>query len=146
MEASQSDDSQANNSSNREPGSHSRASSTRCTDGRGHNCLYCGKWFLRSSDVRRHFLVHTGEKPYACPRCPFRASLKSNMKQHVTGVHKIPYYWNNKIYCSLKWASVLSSIHICFIHVVLQELEKKSRVICLNNSHWLSIEEWITVY
>ncbi|XP_018006773.1 longitudinals lacking protein, isoforms H/M/V isoform X19 [Hyalella azteca] len=53
-----------------------------------HKCLFCGKQFGSPKDLRRHVLTHTGEKPHACPLCPYRAALKGNLKVHVMGVHK----------------------------------------------------------
>jgi uncharacterized Zn-finger protein len=54
----------------------------------GLSCHFCGKWFMYPKDIRRHLRVHTGEKPFACPLCPYRASQKGNVKQHLVNVHK----------------------------------------------------------
>jgi hypothetical protein len=46
------------------------------------NCLYCGKRFSKSSDIKRHLRIHTGERPYKCDVClkAFRHSW--HMVQH----------------------------------------------------------------
>ncbi|XP_069172035.1 longitudinals lacking protein, isoforms H/M/V isoform X20 [Procambarus clarkii] len=59
-------------------------------EGRGLVCHVCGKAFYsrnRRQDLQRHFLSHTGERPFPCPFCPYRASLKGNLKKHVHGLH-----------------------------------------------------------
>lgn len=52
-----------------------------------HLCSLCGKSFQSPKDLRRHYLTHTGEKPYICPYCNHRAALKGNIKVHVLSVH-----------------------------------------------------------
>ena len=32
-------------------------------------CDICGKKFTRPQHVTRHKILHTGEKPFACPNC-----------------------------------------------------------------------------
>ncbi|XP_008068552.1 zinc finger protein 42 homolog [Carlito syrichta] len=52
---------------------------------RDHVCAECGKAFLESSKLKRHFLVHTGEKPFQCTfeGCGKRFSLDFNLRTHV---------------------------------------------------------------
>lgn len=59
-------------------------------EGRGLICHVCGKAFYsrnRRQDLQRHLLSHTGERPFPCPFCPYRASLKGNLKKHIHGLH-----------------------------------------------------------
>lgn len=33
-------------------------------------------------------LTHTGEKPFHCPYCPYKAALKFNLVSHIKNIHK----------------------------------------------------------
>uniref|UniRef100_A0A8C2QPQ1 Zinc finger protein 42 n=1 Tax=Cricetulus griseus TaxID=10029 RepID=A0A8C2QPQ1_CRIGR len=52
---------------------------------RPHVCAECGKAFVESSKLKRHFLVHSGEKPFQCTfeGCGKRFSLDFNLRTHV---------------------------------------------------------------
>ena len=71
--------------------------SRQCEAGSGDNvdgsgdlaraCQVCAKIFPKPSDLKRHMMCHTGEKPFKCEFCgkPFRA--KSSMHYHLKAAH-----------------------------------------------------------
>ena len=51
-------------------------------ENRSKTCSYCGKIFTRWENRLIHERVHTGEKPYACKYCPYKAAWITNMRVH----------------------------------------------------------------
>ncbi|XP_072294022.1 uncharacterized protein [Eucyclogobius newberryi] len=48
-----------------------------------HECPVCNKKLGRKQELKRHMLLHTGEKPFSCPVCHKRFIQKSNLKSHI---------------------------------------------------------------
>ncbi|KAF9235836.1 hypothetical protein BU15DRAFT_64488 [Melanogaster broomeanus] len=48
-----------------------------------HSCWMCEKSFDRPSTLRKHLLVHTGEKAFVCDTCGRRFGVASNLNRHV---------------------------------------------------------------
>ncbi|XP_074652108.1 uncharacterized protein LOC141906705 [Tubulanus polymorphus] len=50
-------------------------------------CRYCGKVCLKPSDLKRHLLVHTGERPFKCQICAKAFKAKGSMLYHQKAHH-----------------------------------------------------------
>ncbi|XP_067635469.1 zinc finger protein 91-like [Eurosta solidaginis] len=57
-----------------------------------HQCIICGRSFRIKSDLRRHQLIHSGEKPHKCNFCEKRFTLIANLRTHMrTHTGEKPY-------------------------------------------------------
>lgn len=51
-----------------------------------HSCKLCG-YIGNLTDVTRHMRTHTGERPFACPFCSTKFTLRGNMIKHLARKH-----------------------------------------------------------
>jgi hypothetical protein len=52
-----------------------------------HECEICRKKFKTPHHLRRHKVIHSGEKPFECHLCDYRCNVNSNIVKHVKAVH-----------------------------------------------------------
>jgi len=56
-----------------------------------HECDLCAKSFLTASNLTRHMLTHSRDKPFSCehPGCGARFTQSNDLKKHMRTQHKI---------------------------------------------------------
>ena len=57
------------------------------TGEKSFKCRFCGKYFERSEDFKRHERVHSGERPYKCKSCAKAFKQKSHLRKHELSCH-----------------------------------------------------------
>ena len=80
--------------------------------GKIFRCNFCGRCFGHVSSIKRHSLIHTGERPYMCDVCGKDYRRKHHLEDHFKGVHlkKKSEWVSSKIVNFF----LLISLNICF--------------------------------
>ena len=52
-----------------------------------YHCPVCKMEFFNKARFRHHYMTHSGEKPYGCPHCPYRARQGGTLKHHILMKH-----------------------------------------------------------
>ncbi|KAG7165921.1 RE1-silencing transcription factor-like 3 [Homarus americanus] len=50
-------------------------------------CAVCHKSFNHRGNFMKHYRTHTGEKPFQCTKCPYKATQKAHLTTHMLGRH-----------------------------------------------------------
>ncbi|KAJ3010852.1 UNVERIFIED_CONTAM: hypothetical protein HDU68_001945 [Siphonaria sp. JEL0065] len=49
---------------------------------KSHECNYCQKLFVSSGNLKKHILIHTGQRPFKCSYCPSTFNQNIHLKIH----------------------------------------------------------------
>ena len=70
--------------------------------GKQHSCSYCGRVCVSASQLQKHLLIHTGEKPYLCLECGKSFTTKQHLKEH-SKLHSGSKPWYECNHCDAKY-------------------------------------------
>ena len=104
-------------------------------------CLYCQKEFKKSSDLVRHYRIHTHDKPFKCSQC-FRAftvkgTLSAHMRTH-DGLKPFMCQLCNKSFSTSQSLKVHIRLHTGALPYACSQCDKTFRTLGHLKSHLIS--------
>lgn len=54
-----------------------------------YKCPVCSIEKLNISTLKKHYAIHSLEKPFSCPYCSYRSTQNSSLYRHAQNIHKI---------------------------------------------------------
>ncbi|XP_046358785.2 uncharacterized protein LOC124136795 isoform X1 [Haliotis rufescens] len=78
-------------------------------------CNICGKVCSKPCDLKRHILMHTGERPYKCEVCGKCFKAKASMLYHQRAAHNMAVELSQGLeerYLRLKNRALMKSLHV----------------------------------
>lgn len=57
------------------------------TPERTHRCPVCAKEVRSKVEFVRHYMTHTGERPFCCSHCSYKSTRKFTLIRHIKAVH-----------------------------------------------------------
>ncbi|KAL8564633.1 hypothetical protein ACOMHN_032189 [Nucella lapillus] len=51
-------------------------------------CEFCGRLFYTKQDYEPHLRTHTGDRPFRCTECAFKAITRENLRRHMEREHE----------------------------------------------------------
>ena len=64
-------------------------------------CSFCSQTQKSPAEVRRHILVHTGEKPFSCHLCSYACNRNFSLQIHLKKKHNL-YVWQTERACQIQ--------------------------------------------
>ena len=116
-----------------------------------YQCPVCAMEFIDKNRFRHHYMVHSGERPYACPMCPYRARQNGTLKQHIVVKHGLKGWLLTKSLCSNAAprrnvpssepliSSIKNSIQTKIFYIVLPCMNVRTTLIGLWSTYFLNI-------
>ncbi|QQP39531.1 Uncharacterized protein FKW44_020447, partial [Caligus rogercresseyi] len=71
--------------------SSSSSSAAKSSDEKKFPCNQCERRFFTRKDLKRHSVVHTGDREFPCPHCTQRFGRKDHMVRHAKKSHPLEY-------------------------------------------------------
>lgn len=85
---------------------------------RKYRCSFCSRCFGWPTDLKRHILTHTGEKPFVCKYCNSKFTRNFVLQKHMLRQHDV-------IDCECTSSSKYNVPPLKPIHTVLQQKSRK---------------------